>query len=97
MTDARWKPHVTVATIVEKDGKFLLVHEAPEGSAVYNQPAGHLDEGESLSEAAKRETPGRNGLGSHNYPLPRPLPFYCPKRGDLFASRLRRKSHHRAP
>ncbi len=52
----RWTPHVTVATVVEKDGRYLLVHEEPEGIAVYNQPAGHLDEGESLIAAAMRET-----------------------------------------
>ena len=51
-----WTPHVTVATVVEKDGLFLLVHENPDDRPVYNQPAGHLDEGESLITAAVRET-----------------------------------------
>lgn len=51
-----WPPHVTVATIVERDGRFLLVHEEVEGQQVYNQPAGHLEPGESLLEAAVRET-----------------------------------------
>jgi len=45
---ARWTPHVTVATLVEKDDKFLLVREQPDGKIVYNQPAGHLDEGEGI-------------------------------------------------
>lgn len=52
-----WKPHVTVAAIIEKDDQFLLVEEEqglPE--TVFNQPAGHLDEGESLISAAIRET-----------------------------------------
>jgi 8-oxo-dGTP pyrophosphatase MutT (NUDIX family) len=51
-----WLPHVTVATIVEKDGKYLLVHEHSNDHLVYNQPAGHLDPNESLQQAAVRET-----------------------------------------
>lgn len=50
-----WKPNVTVAAIVEQDGRFLLVEEeTPEGLR-FNQPAGHLDEGESLVAACTRE------------------------------------------
>ena len=51
-----WKPHVTVAAIIEHDGRFLMVEERSEGRLVYNQPAGHLDEGEGLIAAAIRET-----------------------------------------
>ena len=51
-----WKPNVVVAAIVERDGKFLLVEEEAEGRLVLNQPAGHLDEGESLLHAVARET-----------------------------------------
>ena len=51
-----WKPHVTVAAIAENDGKFLIVEENIDGQMVYNQPAGHLDSGESLIEAVIRET-----------------------------------------
>ena len=51
-----WAPHVTVATIVERDGRFLLVYEEAEGRKVYNQPAGHLEANETLIEAAIRET-----------------------------------------
>ena len=51
-----WKPHVTVAAIAEKDDKFLIVEEMVDGLLVYNQPAGHLDSGESLIEAVIRET-----------------------------------------
>ncbi|MDH3343032.1 MAG: NUDIX hydrolase [Gammaproteobacteria bacterium] len=51
-----WKPHATVAAIIEREGKFLMVEEDIEGEIVYNQPAGHLDPGESLIEAAIRET-----------------------------------------
>jgi len=51
-----WKPHVTVAAVAERDGRFLLVEEEIEGRLVINQPAGHLDPGESLVDAAVRET-----------------------------------------
>lgn len=51
-----WKPHVTVAAVVERKGRFLMVEEESDGLMVYNQPAGHLDEGESLHDAAIRET-----------------------------------------
>ena len=51
----RWKPSATVAAIIEQDGKFLLVEEhTPEGLRL-NNPAGHLDEGESLVTACARE------------------------------------------
>ncbi len=51
-----WAPHVTVATIVERDNRFLMVYEESDGKKVYNQPAGHLDPNETLQEAAIRET-----------------------------------------
>lgn len=51
-----WLPHTTVATIVEKDGRFLLVEEDDNDRTVFNQPAGHLDEDETLFDAAIRET-----------------------------------------
>lgn len=51
-----WRPHVTVATVIARDGRFLLVEEEIRGSIVLNQPAGHLDPDESLQAAAIRET-----------------------------------------
>ena len=52
----RWKPSVTVAAIIESEGRFLLVEEeTPEGVRL-NNPAGHLDAGESLLQAVVRET-----------------------------------------
>ena len=51
-----WKPHITVATIVEDNGRFLMVEEHKAGRNVLNQPAGHLDPNETLTEAAVRET-----------------------------------------
>ena len=52
----RWKPNVTVAALVEQDGKFLIVEEDTKDGLGYNQPAGHLEEGESLLAAVIRET-----------------------------------------
>lgn len=51
-----WKPDVTVAAVAERDGRFLLVEERASGRVVLNQPAGHLEDGESLLEAVVRET-----------------------------------------
>jgi 8-oxo-dGTP pyrophosphatase MutT (NUDIX family) len=52
----RWKPSVTVAAIIERDGRFLLVEEhTPEGLRL-NNPAGHLDPGESPVQGVERET-----------------------------------------
>jgi 8-oxo-dGTP pyrophosphatase MutT (NUDIX family) len=52
----RWKPSVTVAAVIEQQGRFLLVEEhTPEGLRL-NNPAGHLDPGESPLEACARET-----------------------------------------
>ena len=50
-----WKPSVTVAAIIERDGRFLFVEEEADGRRVLNQPAGHLDPGESLVAACARE------------------------------------------
>jgi ADP-ribose pyrophosphatase YjhB (NUDIX family) len=47
--------HVTVAAVVERDGRYLLVEELIDGQLVYNQPAGHLEHGESLLDAVRRE------------------------------------------
>ena len=52
----RWKPSTTVAAIIEQDGRFLLVEEQTPQGLRLNNPAGHLDEGESLIQACARET-----------------------------------------
>ncbi|MBN7798802.1 NUDIX hydrolase [Parahaliea mediterranea] len=56
--NSNWHAHVTVATVVERDGRYLLVEERDKvtGEKVFNQPAGHLEAGESLQAAALRET-----------------------------------------
>lgn len=51
------RPRLTVAAIVERDGRFLLVEEqSASGGLVLNQPAGHVEHGETLLEAVIRET-----------------------------------------
>jgi 8-oxo-dGTP pyrophosphatase MutT (NUDIX family) len=51
-----WNPEVTVAAVVQRDGRFLIVEERIAGALVLNQPAGHLEDAETLVEAAIRET-----------------------------------------
>ena len=51
-----WKPNVTVAAVIEQDGKFLLVEEHTSQGLKFNQPAGHLEANESLLHAVVRET-----------------------------------------
>ncbi len=52
----QWMPHATVAAIVEDNGKFLLVEETTDRGNRFNQPAGHLEDNETLIEAVVRET-----------------------------------------
>lgn len=54
--DARWKPNVTVAAIVEQGGRFLLVEEQTPDGLKLNNPAGHLDPGEAPADGCARET-----------------------------------------
>lgn len=73
-----WTPHVTVAAIVEKDGRFLLVEEVVEGRRCVNQPAGHWERGETLLDAVVRETLEETGytfrpqalLGVYHWDVP---------------------------
>jgi len=55
------RPHATVATIVEHENKYLLVKELRNGRVVYNQPAGHIENGEGITDAAIRETKEETG------------------------------------
>ncbi len=57
----RWRPNSTVATVIERNGRFLLVEEQSNGDTVINQPAGHLESGETLAQAAVREVMEETG------------------------------------
>lgn len=56
MKKTQFKPNTTVAAIIEQNGQFLLVEEETDRGNRYNQPAGHLEDGETLIEAVIRET-----------------------------------------
>lgn len=56
-----WKPHVTVAAVIEQDNRFLLVEEETSNGLQFNQPAGHLEENEDLITAVKREVQEETG------------------------------------
>ncbi|GAB2908015.1 NUDIX hydrolase [Paraburkholderia jirisanensis] len=56
MKPETWAPHVTVAAVVERDGRFLVVEEHTSAGLRLNQPAGHLERGETLVDAVSRET-----------------------------------------
>ena len=83
MQEPRWTPHVTVATVVVRDGRLLLVEEAIDGRQVLNQPAGHLEPDESLAAAAVRETLEETGwtvrlsvfIGTYQWTSPDGTPF----------------------
>ncbi len=83
MQEPRWAPHVTVATVVARDGRLLLVEEAIDGRQVLNQPAGHLEPDETLAEAACRETLEETGwtvrlsafIGTYQWTAPDGTPF----------------------
>ncbi|MFN0162685.1 MAG: NUDIX hydrolase [Burkholderiales bacterium] len=51
----RWKPNVTVAAVIARDDRYLLVEEEGERGLMLNQPAGHLEDGETLLDAVVRE------------------------------------------
>lgn len=78
-----FKPHVTVACIVQAQGKFLVVEETIHGKVTWNQPAGHLEANETLVSAAKRELYEETGihaepqffLGLHQWQAPDDTPF----------------------
>lgn len=74
-----WQPDVTVATVVVRDGRLLVVEELVSGERVLNQPAGHLEPDETLPAAALRETLEETGwevaltafIGAYQWTSPR--------------------------
>ena len=57
----RWKPNVTVAALIEREGRFLLVEEETTDGLKLNNPAGHLDPGESPIQACAADRDGLQG------------------------------------
>jgi phosphatase NudJ len=53
--DNRWRPSVTVAAVIERDGRFLMIEEETSEGLRINNPAGHLDPGETPAEGCARE------------------------------------------
>jgi 8-oxo-dGTP pyrophosphatase MutT (NUDIX family) len=51
-----WRPDLTVAAIVQRDDRFLIVEERIRNRLVFNQPAGHVEDGETIIDAVVRET-----------------------------------------
>lgn len=78
-----WYAHSSVATIVEKDGLFLMVEEIDGTNTVFNQPAGHLEANETLFDAAIRETLEETRwqveltafIGLYHYPAPNGITY----------------------
>ncbi len=56
-----WKPHVTVAAVIEQNQRFLLVEEHTPNGIEFNQPAGHLEANEDLLQAVSREVKEETG------------------------------------
>lgn len=73
-----WSPHITVACVVERQGRYLFVEETINGGLVLNQPSGHWEEGETLIAGAAREVLEETGwdvrpvalLGVYDYKPP---------------------------
>ncbi|MHA6310978.1 NUDIX domain-containing protein [Pantoea sp. S-LA4] len=57
-----FKPHVTVACLVQAQGELLVVEETINGQPTWNQPAGHLEADETLQQAAQRELAEETGI-----------------------------------
>ncbi len=76
-----WQPDITVATVVLRQGRMLCVEERVDGALVLNQPAGHLEPDESLTDAALRETREETGwdvrltafIGAYQWKAPQSL------------------------
>ena len=78
-----WQPDVTVATVVVRDGRLLVVEERVNGKLVLNQPAGHLEPDESLVDAALRETREETGWDVRPDGIRRRVPVEAPRQAAI--------------
>lgn len=95
-------PHLTVAAVIEREGRFLCVEEHAGGERVINQPAGHVDDGESLLEAVYRETVEETGWGFRPTALVGIYRWRHPDNGETFIratfrGELGKRLHDRPP
>ncbi|MFZ7174584.1 NUDIX domain-containing protein [[Pasteurella] aerogenes] len=74
-----FKPNVTLACVVHCKGKFLFVEEFEHGKMTLNQPAGHLEQGESLLEGAKRELFEETGIVASMQKLIKVYQWHAPR------------------
>ncbi len=65
MSEAVWYPHLTVAAVIEREGRFLCVEEHPRHDNVINQPAGHVEKDEPVEQAIRREVLEETGFEFH--------------------------------
>lgn len=79
-----WKPRMTVAAIAEQQGRFLMVEEHAGGQIRFNQPAGHLEDRESLLDAVVRECLEETAWHFQPLALVGIYRWYNPDRGDTF-------------
>ncbi|MEK7321641.1 MAG: NUDIX hydrolase [Pseudomonadota bacterium] len=79
-----WTPHVTVAAVIENEGRYLLVEEFSGDRMVYNQPAGHVEAGESILDAVVRETREETGWGFRPTALLGIYRWVHPANGDTY-------------
>lgn len=83
-TKMRWTPFITVAAVIEQQGRFLMVEERVNGRLVFNQPAGHLEQHETLIDAVIREVFEETAhyiepqalIGAYQYTYPESLKTY---------------------
>ena len=81
-----FNPHVTVAAVIERNGQYLMVKEHGEDKVVYNQPAGHLENNESLIEAAIREALEETGWRIRIKSLLGISRYIAPANGETYIS-----------
>jgi len=76
--------HLTVAAVIERHGRFLVVEELAGGRQVINQPAGHVEPGETLRDAVVRETQEESAWAFEPAAISGVYLWECPQKGERF-------------